>query len=136
MVEGDREKDGVKEERNVDQEPASYGPRISSTDCPLFLAEIETSTRTAISWVPLFIGPSLVYSPGLDYRFNIPPFPLSAPLDVLPFTTTSFPPLPSSPSCCPLYVYLSIPKAPLPRFLVSHSSAYHYAPPARVTSQA
>ena len=71
-----------------DQEPASYGPRIS---------EIETST--AISWVPLFIA-LLVYSPGLDYCISTSPFPPLVPLDVLPFTTTSFSPLSSSPSCC------------------------------------
>ena len=45
-------------------------------------------------------GPFSHGLPGLDYRFSTPPFPLLAPLDVLPFTTTSFPPLSSSPSCC------------------------------------
>ena len=109
-IEGDREKDGVKEESERNVRPRagflrSENPlhRLSS----LFLAEIETST--AISCIPLFIGPSLMYSHGLDYRFNIPPFPLSAPLDVLPFTTTSFPPMCSNPSsgCC-LSAYLPI----------------------------
>ena len=35
VVEGVREKDGANEERERDQEPASYGPRIPSTECPL-----------------------------------------------------------------------------------------------------
>ena len=99
-IEGDREKDGAKEER---KENCSTKSRLLTVREPPLqsapsLAEIETST--AICCVPLPMGPSPVYSHGLDYRFSTPPFPPLAPLDVLPFTTTSFPPLSSSPSCC------------------------------------
>ena len=60
-------------------------------------------------------GPFSHGLPGLDYRFSTPPFPPLVPLDVLPFTTTSFPPLCSSPSCC-LPVYLPIdPQGPSPK---------------------
>ena len=94
-------REGGEKRELFDQEPASYGPRIPS--CPFSLSLRLRPPRYV--WVPLFIGPSLMYSHGLDYRFNIPPFPLSAPLDVLPFTTTSFSPLSSSPSCCfPVYL--------------------------------
>ena len=42
---------------------------------------------------------SLVYSPGPGYYVSMSPFPLLAPLDILPFTTTSFPPLCSKTVC-------------------------------------
>ena len=111
VVEGDREKNGAKEERETfDQEPASYGPRIPST-----VLSPADSTSTAIPWVLLFMGLSLVYSPGLEYRFSMSPFPPLVPLNVLPFTTTSFSPLSSSPSCC-LPAYLPIdPPGPSPK---------------------
>ena len=86
-----------KEERGgygrYDQVPASLGLRSISPDFK-FLRETSLSLRPPL----LFSGSS--YSPVLDYRFSTPPFPLLAPLDVLPFTTTSFPPLCSSPRCC------------------------------------
>ena len=55
---------------------------------------------------------SLVYSPGLGYYVSMSPFPLLAPLNILPFTTTSFPPLCSS-TVCWIPASLSIdPKGP------------------------
>ena len=45
-------------------------------------------------------GSSLVYSPGLGDCISMSPFPLLAPLDILPFTATSLPPLCSNTVCC------------------------------------
>ena len=60
-------------------------------------------------------GSLLVYSPSLGDCISMSPFPLLAPLDILPFTTASFPPLCSNTVCC-LPASLPIdPKGPSPK---------------------
>ena len=129
MVEGDREKDGVKE-RNV-RPRAGFLRSENLLHRLSFLSGSLAETSTAFSCIPVFIGPSLVYSPGLDYCISTSPFPPLVPLDILPFTTTSFPPLCTNTSCClPVHLPIDSQGPPLPRFLVLHGSAYHRLPPA------
>ena len=88
---GQRE-EGERNTHHLDPELAPHGPGTLSfsRSAPCLVGHPVLSSE----------GSSLVYSPGLGDCISMSPFPLLAPLDILPFTATSLPPLCSNTVCC------------------------------------